>query len=151
MDQKSDLARLREWLGTYPGYDLSANMLVDYLDSIPGSKSLRPGGLVEISRNEDILGNVTVSNQYNFGLYIAVAKSPGDGASAAYNADWVLDFQRWVQQQSITHRAPTFGNIDQQQERIKAQNGELHDTYQDGVGLYIVALSAEFKEKYEVI
>ncbi|OUP22968.1 hypothetical protein [Gemmiger sp. An194] len=151
MDQKSDLDRLREWLGTYPGYDLAANMLVDYLDSIPGSKSLRPGGLVEISRNEDILGNVTVSNQYNFGLYIAVAKSPGDGASAAYNADWVLDFQRWVQQQSITHRAPTFGNIDQQQERIKAQNGELYDTDQDGVGLYIVALSAEFKEKYEVI
>ena len=106
MDQKSDLDRLREWLGTYPEYDLAANMLVDYLDSIPGSKSLRPGGLVEISRNEDILGNVTVSNQYNFGLYIAVAKSPGDGAGAAYNADWVLDFQRWVQQQSITHRAP---------------------------------------------
>ena len=151
MDQKSDLDRLREWLGTYPGYDLAVNMLVDYLDSIPGSKSLRPGGLVEISRNEDILGNVTVSNQYNFGLYIAVSKSPGDGAGAAYNADWVLDFQRWVQQQSITHMAPTFGNIDQQQERIKAQNGELYDTDQDGVGLYIVALSAEFKEKYEVI
>lgn len=151
MDQKSDLDRLREWLGTYPGYDLAANMLVDYLDSIPGSKSLRPGGLVEISRNEDILGNVTVSNQYNFGLYIAVEKIPGDGAGAAYNADWVLDFQRWVQSQSVAHLAPTFGNVEQKQERIKAQNGELYDTDQDGVGLYIVALSAEFKEKYEVI
>lgn len=151
MDEKSDLERLREWLGAYPGYDLSANMLVDYLDNIPGRKSLRPGGLVEISRNEDILGNVTVINQYNFGLYIAVEKAPGDGEGAAYNADWVLDFQRWVQQQSVLHTAPTFGNIDQQQERIKAQNGELYDTDQDGVGLYIVALSVEFKQRYEVI
>lgn len=151
MNQKSDLDRLREWLGTYPGYDLAANMLVDYLDSIPGSKSLRPAGLVEVSRSEDILGNVTVSNQYNFGLYIAVEKSPGDGTGAAYNAGWVLDFQRWVQQQSISRAAPTFGNIDQQQERIKAQNGELYDAVQEGVGLYVVALSVEFKEKYEVI
>ena len=98
-----------------------------------------------------ILVNVTVSNQYNFGLYIAVEKIPGDGAGAAYNADWVLDFQRWVQSQSVAHLAPTFGNVEQKQERIKAQNGELYDTDQDGVGLYIVALSAEFKEKYEVI
>ena len=84
MERENDLTRLREWLATYPGYDLRGNMMVDWLDKIPGSKSLRPGGLVEVSRAEDILGNVTISNQYNFGLYIAVEKAPGDGEGAAY-------------------------------------------------------------------
>ena len=93
---------------------MRGNMMVDWLDEIPGSKSLRPGGLVEVSRTEDILGNITVSNQYNFGLYIAVEKAPGDGEGAAYNAAWVLDLQRWVQAQSAAHLAPTFGNIDHQ-------------------------------------
>ena len=124
--------------------------MVDWLDKIPGSKSLRPGGLVEVSRAEDILGNVTISNQYNFGLYIAVEKAPGDGEGAAYNASWVLDFQRWVQAQSVAHMAPTFGNIDQLQETVKAQNGELYDTNEEGVGLYVIALSVSFKERYEV-
>lgn len=150
MERESVLARLREWLATYPGYDLRGNMMVDWLDKIPGSKSLRPGGLVEVSRAEDILGNVTVSNQYNFGLYIAVEKAPGDGEGAAYNASWVLDFQRWVQAQSVAHMAPTFGNIDQLQETVKAQNGELYDTNEEGVGLYVIALSVSFKERYEV-
>ena len=125
-------------------------MMVDWLNKIPGSKSLRPGGLVEVSRAEDILGNVTISNQYNFGLYIAVEKAPGDGEGAAYNASWVLDFQRWVQAQSVAHMAPTFGNIDQLQETVKAQNGELYDTNEEGVGLYVIALSVSFKERYEV-
>ena len=151
MDQQNDLQRIRSWLATYPGYDLSNNMMVDWLDKIPGSKSLRPGGLVETSRTEDILGNVTASNQYNFGLYIAVEKAPGDGVGAEYNAQWVLDFQRWVQQQSSTHLAPTFGNTDRNQEIIKAQNGELYDTSDEGIGLYVVALSAKFKTRYEVM
>ena len=129
---------------------MRGNMMVDWLDKIPGSKSLRPGGLVEVSRAEDILGNVTISNQYNFGLYIAVEKAPGDGEGAAYNASWVLDFQRWVQAQSVAHMAPTFGNIDQLQETVKAQNGELYDTNEEGVGLYVIALSVSFKERYEV-
>lgn len=151
MDQKSDLDRLREWLGTYPKYDLSTNMAVDYLDNIPGNKSLRPQGVVEISRTEDILGNVETRNQYNIGLYVAVEKTPGDIGISQFNADWVLDFQRWVQQQSITHMAPTFGNVDQRQEQIKAQNGELYDSVIEGIGWYVVALSVEFKRRYEVI
>lgn len=150
MDREKDLDRLREWLATYPGYDLSSNMMVDWLDKTPGSKSLRPSGLVEVSRTEDILGNTTVSNQYNFGLCIAVERVPGDGEGAAYNAAWVLDLQRWVQAQSAARLAPTFGNIDQRQEIIKAQKGKLCNTDQEGVGLYVIALSVSFKERYEV-
>lgn len=148
---KSDLDRLREWLGTYPGYDLKGNMLVDYLDKVPGAKSLSPGGLEEISRAENIWGETTVQSRYNFGLYITVEKAPGDDVGAAYNADWVLDFQKWVQAQSVSGLTPTFGNIEQSKEQMKAENGALYETDQEGVGVYVVALSVEFKTKYEVI
>ena len=151
MDKDTDLERLRAWLATYPGYDILDNMLVDYIDEIPGAASLMPAGLVEIGRTEDILGNVTVRNQYNFGLYLALEKSPGDDIASAYNAGWVLDFQRWVQAQSVTRAAPTFGNIDQRRETIKAQNGALLDTGKEGVAVYVVQLSAEFSTFYEVI
>ena len=76
MDKDTDLERLRAWLATYPGYDILGNMLVDYIDEIPGAASLMPAGLVEINRTEDILGNITAQNQYNFGLYLALEKSP---------------------------------------------------------------------------
>ena len=151
MDKDTDLERLRVWLATYPGYDILDNMLVDYINEIPGAASLMPAGLVEINRTEDILGNVTVRNQYNFGLYLALEKSPGDDIASAYNAGWVLDFQRWVQAQSVTRAAPTFGNIDQRGETIKAQNGALLDTGKEGVAVYVVQLSAEFSTFYEVI
>lgn len=151
MDKDTDLERLRAWLATYPGYDILDNMLVDYINEIPGAASLMPAGLTEISRTEDILGNVTVRNQYNFGLYLALEKSPGDDIASAYNAGWVLDFQRWVQAQSVTRAAPTFGNIDQRRETIKAQNGALLDTGKEGVAVYVVQLSAEFSTFYEVI
>lgn len=151
MDKDTDLERLRAWLATYPGYDILHNMLVDYINEIPGAASLMPAGLTEISRTEDILGNVTVRNQYNFGLYLALEKSPGDDIASAYNAGWVLDFQRWVQAQSVAHAAPTFGNIDQRGETIKAQNGALLDTGKEGVAVYVVQLSAEFSTFYEVI
>ena len=151
MDKDTDLERLRVWLATYPGYDILDNMLVDYINEIPGAASLMPAGLTEISRTEDILGNVTVRNQYNFGLYLALEKSPGDDIASAYNAGWVLDFQRWVQAQSVAHAAPTFGNIDQRDEAIKAQNGALLDTGKEGVAVYVVQLSAEFSTFYEVI
>lgn len=151
MEKDTDLERLRAWLASYPGYNILDNMLVDYINEIPGAASLMPAGLVEISRTEDILGNVTVRNQYNFGLYLALEKSPGDDIASAYNAGWVLDFQRWVQAQSVTRAAPTFGNIDQRRETIKAQNGALLDTGKEGVAVYVVQLSAEFSTFYEVI
>ena len=63
----------------------------------------------------------------------------------------MLDFQRWVQAQSVTRAAPTFGNIDVRRETIKAQNGALLDTGKEGVAVYVVQLSAEFSTFYEVI
>ena len=42
---------------------------MDYTDQIPNQGFVFPQGLVEVERREDILGNVTLTDRYNFGLY----------------------------------------------------------------------------------
>lgn len=62
-----------------------------------------------------------------------------------YNASWVMDFQRWVQKQSVLGLAPVFGDSPAD-ERIIAQNGVLLDADQDGtVGIYMVQITATYK------
>jgi len=60
---------VRKWLGTFPDFDILSEFQVDYTDTAPANAGLFPAGLVEVSRAEDVLGNVTVVNQYNFGIY----------------------------------------------------------------------------------
>lgn len=50
-----------------------------------------------------------------------------------------MDFQDWVQAQSITGKAPVFGD-DRQQEAVKAQNGTLYGADQDGTAAYSVQM-----------
>ena len=105
---------------------------------------------MEISRSEDILGNVTVRNQYNFGLHFVPPKAPGDDVGATINADWLMDFQRWVQEQSVRGIAPS-GNHEPHRESLKAQTVCVYDADGGGAAVYMVTLSAEFTMKYEVI
>lgn len=142
------LDTLREWLKTYPDFDILDNFNVDYTDKLPGSAGVFPDGLVEIKRSRDIMGNVTVTNQCNFGLYCVFAKSPGDDVGASVNADWVSDFQQWVQEQSVMRLAPTFGD-DANRERITAQNGVLYAADEEGTAVYMVRLSIQFVKKYK--
>lgn len=143
------LELMREWLKSYPGAERLADFQVDYTDQVPGTAGLFPAGLVEIKRKTDICGNTTVTSQYNFAVYCVFAKSPGDDMGATINADWVMDFQTWVQTQSVQHKAPAFGD-DLYRETIKAQNGALFDTSEEGVAIYMVQLSVEFIKKFEV-
>lgn len=142
------LEKIREWIATYPGYDILASFQVDYTDQIPNNGGIFSSGLVEISRKKDIVGNITVVNQYNFGLYYTFFKSPGDDAGASVNADWVMGFQEWVQEQSITGKAPTFGDR-ARDERIIAQNGMLYDSDKEGTALYSVQLSVQFTKFFK--
>lgn len=146
----TDLEKIREWIATYPGTDRLQSLKVDYYETVPDNGSIAPSGLVEISRAEDILGNVTVQNQYNFGLYYALAKAPGDDEGAAENADWIMGLQNWVQEQSIRHLAPTFGD-EPQKEAVKAQNGGIVAADEEGTAVYMVQLSVNFTKIYEVI
>lgn len=145
----TDLERLKNWIATYPGYDILGSFQVDYTDRIPSNGGIFPSGLVEISRTEDILGNTTVQNQYNFGLYYVFLKDPGDDAGAQINADWIMDFQMWVQEQSVRRLAPTFGD-EPRTEKIQAQNGVLYAADEEGTATYMVQLSVNFTKKYEV-
>lgn len=146
----SDIERIRKWIEKFPDHQKLNGFQVDYTDVVPNNGGIFPSGLVEISREEDIIGNVTVRNQYNFGLYYVFTKSPGDDEGAAINADWVMDFQRWVQEQSIRKLAPTFGDVPED-EQIQAQNGVLYDAEEEGTATYMVQLSVNFTKIYEVI
>ena len=139
----SDIEKIREWIATYPEHKKLSGFQVDYTDAIPNNAGIFPSGLVEISRMKDITGDVTVENQYNFGLYYVFPKAPGDDVGATINADWVMDFQKWVQEQSIRNLAPAFGD-DPSTERIQAQNGVLYDADEEGTATYMVQLSVNF-------
>lgn len=145
----SDLERIRKWVASYPGAERMRDLKVDYFSQNPDNGSIDPSGVVEVSRSEDILGNVTVENQYNFALYFVFLKDPGDDQGATDNATWLMDFQRWVQEQSIRKLVPTFGD-EPAQETVKAQNGALYAADEEGSAIYTVQLSINFIKNYEV-
>ena len=141
------IEKIRDFVKRYPGADIFRDFHVDYTDQIPCNGGVFPSGLVEISRRRDILGNTTVMNQYNFGLYYVFEKSPGDDVGAAENADWVMDFQEWVQKQSISGNAPIFGD-EPNSETITAQNGVLYGADEEGTAMYMVQLTVQFKKYF---
>lgn len=143
------LEQVRNWLATYPGYDILGQFQVDYTDQVPGFGGVFPSGLVEVERRKDVFGNVTVTNQFNFGIYVVFEKAPGDDIGATINADWIMDFQLWAQEQSVLGLTPAFGDVPHL-ERINAQNGVLYDAGDKGVATYMVQLSIQFIKKFEV-
>lgn len=145
MPAQTDLERVITWLKTYPDNSVMSKYSVDFTDKVPSNGGIFPSGLQEISRREDIVGNITVANQYNFGLYYVLPKPLDDDATSTDNAEWLMEFQRWVQEQSLSHAAPTFGNVDIGKETIKAQNGVLYSQGDEGTAIYMVQLAAQFK------
>lgn len=145
----TDLDKIRDWLKTYPGAAPVRELKVDYYSPNPDNGSIDPSGLIEVSRTTDIMGNVTVENQYNFALYFVLLKSPDDDTGATDNAALLMDLQRWVQDQSVCRLAPTFGD-DPDTETIKAQNGALYAANEEGVAVYTVQLSVNFIKYFEV-
>lgn len=151
MNNKSDkkdsaLEKVRCWLKGYK--NIPQEFAIDYTSKIPGNIGLFPGGLVEVERIKDIRGNVRLVNQYNFAIYCVFPFTPGIDESATANAEWVIDFQNWVQKQSIMGLAPTFGNYQEENEIFTAQNGAQYELDEEGTtALYVVLLSAQFQEK----
>ena len=143
------LEKIIAWVATYPNFDVLGQFRVDYTDQIPSNGAIFPSGLMEISRTSDIVGNAKVVNQYNFGVYCVFAKPEDDDIQSKINADWVMDFQEWVQEQSARRLAPVFGDVPQA-ENIKAQNGMLYSVEGEGTATYMVQLSVQFNKIYEV-
>lgn len=143
----TSLEKIKDFIGRFEGYKILENFTVDYTSNVPAHGAIFPNGLVEVSRKSDILGNVTAINQYNFGLYYTFEKSPGDDPAATENADWIMEFQEWIQEQSCTGKAPIFGDVPSA-EKITAQNGTIYEAETDGVAIYMVQLSVSFVKKY---
>lgn len=142
------LDTIQNWVKTFPQFDVLSAFSVDYTAAEPANGGLLPSGLVEISRVSDILGNVTVTNQYNFTLYFVFLKAPGDDVGAEENAQWLMNFQDWVQEQSVTGEAPVFGDRPRS-EIIRAQNGVLLEADNEGTAVYTVNLSVQFMKNYK--
>lgn len=142
------LDKIRTWLATFEAFDLLGSFKVDFTDQVPANGGIFPSGLVEVDRRRDIFGSTTITNQYNFGLYYVFEKAPGDDIGAKINADWVMDFQEWVQMQSISGAAPIFGD-DPAREKIMAQNGVLYEATEEGTATYMVQLSVQFIKEFK--
>ena len=140
------LETIRKWVKPYPGHNILSDFSVDYTDQIPGNGGIFPAGLIEVSRTEDVTGDTMVQNQYNFGLYYVFEKSPGDDEGAEVNADWIMDFQEWVQEQSLTGSVPQFGD---RTTAVTAQNGALYAAEAEGTATYMVQLSVSFEKFFQ--
>lgn len=137
------LDTMREFVQSYPDYDILSRLDIDYTDKVPNSGGLFPSGMVEVSRRSDLLGNVTVTNQLNFALYTTLEKWEG----SLDNAEWQLGFQQWVQAQSALGLAPTFGD-EPRTETITAQNGQLYSADEEGTALYVIQINVTFVRNY---
>ena len=128
----SALDKLQAWLSTYPHWEsCTANICV------------LPKGMEEISRREDVLGNVFVGCRYYATVFWEMTGQGDDGE----NAERLLDFQHWVQGQNAKGLAPRFGDMPAR-ERIRAEKGGLTPGAQ--IVTYTLTLIADFMKVYEV-
>lgn len=128
------LENMKVWLQTFPQWE--GNIQVDYLEAVPGNTGLYPKGITELSRREDVLGNVKVRCRSTFLL-----RKTADGTEE--NARWLLAFQQWVMEQNRLGLTPKFGD-EPKIERLLAADGRLENHAQVGSSLYTVQLQAEF-------
>ena len=135
----TELDLLTVWLRTFPLWE--ADIQVDLTDAVPGSTGLFPKGLQELSRREDVLGNLTVCYRWSFLLRRSAA---GNGEE---NARWLMELQKWAAQQSRLGLAPRFGDIPQQ-ERLRICEGSLVSRQQVGTGSYTALLTADFTKYF---
>lgn len=136
------LETMTGWLKTFPLWD-GETLYIDCLDGVPGNAGLYPEGLEEVARRTDVLGNVTVENRLHFVLYRVTHGQQDNPRCSA----WLLEFQKWVQQQSAAGLTPKFGDVPER-ERIWAEAGKLKSANQTGTARYTVNLTVQFVKKY---
>ena len=116
-------------------------LYVDFADAVPGNMGLFPKGLEEISRREDVLGNLVVRFRWSFQLHRIAGKAP------QADARWLMDFQQWVAQQSLMGHCPIFGD-DPKTEQMRACEGRLVGRNPGGSTGYTVLLTVDFTKNY---
>ena len=134
------LETITGWLRTFPGWE--GDLQLDDMDVLPGSNGLYPRGMTELSRREDVLGNLQI--RYSWGFLLRRTDADREAA-----ARWLLQLQDWIARQDALGLTPQFGDEPATQ-RIRAFDGRLHSRQQVGTALYTVGLTVEFTKNYEV-
>ena len=130
----TELEKLEAWLKTFPLWD--GTLSIDVTDAVPGGMGVYPKGLQELSRREDVLGNLTVCYRWSFTLH------RNHGAQTRENAHWLMQLQTWAAQQCRQGLAPQFGDVPTQ-ERLRICEGSLVRRAEGGSG-YTALLTADF-------
>ena len=134
----SHTEKMIRWLRSYPMWE-DVQLDVDHTDVQPPSAGLYPKGVQVLARKEDIQGNCALHCRQSFLLQ----KKVFGQHNCPENADWLLDFQNWVQRQSALGLAPRFGDMSEK-EHICAQNGMCKSVAQTGTSLYTVEITAQY-------
>ena len=58
-----------------------------------------------------------------------------------------MDFQTWIQEQSVRGLAPVFGDVPQA-EKITAGNGEIYSASDEGWALYVIRIQVSFTKQF---
>ena len=130
---------LHNWLSDCPY--ISAPVTVEYLEEKPGAVALFIEDTREISRRQDVVGNVWITCRSRFSLLRRVPRLSEDGGCA----QWLLDLQGWIQKKSIR------GEISQPyitHMQAAMSDGRLQEDTADGMGIYKVSLDVEYVKTY---
>ena len=130
----SELENLQNWLKTFPLWD--GSLTVDETEAIPGGMGIYPKGLQELSRRENVLGDLTVRYRWSFLL------QRNQGAQTEENARWLMQLQKWAANQCRLGLAPRFGDVPAE-ERLRICEGTLTQRKNGGSG-YTALLTADF-------
>lgn len=141
------LEKMKKIVSDYPGADILKDFRIDYTDQIPATAGLFPAGLIELRRRQDILGNIEIENRLNFALYLILPKSGDDDVLNTINAEWIINFQEYIQDLNFTKNFPPFGDY-HNSETISATDGRLYDSTDEGLGLYAIQISVQYQKRY---
>lgn len=125
------MEELKKFLMGFPGWG-EAHLQIDTTSPQPGSCGLFPLGTEEISRREDVLGNVTVGLRQTYALRRVAPR--GEEAAAFMEA-----LSRWIPEQP----APQLGV----HTRIRGEKGRLLSVSQTGAATYELRIIAEFEKE----
>ncbi len=122
---------LKAWIMGFPQWG-EAELRIDTTDAEPVSCGLFPLGCEELSRKEDVLGNVRQRLRQTFALRRVAQRQE---AAAA----WLLEFAQWVRLQSPPHIG--------ENTRIRAEKGRLLSVTQTGTATYEVKIILEYDKE----
>lgn len=112
---------------TYPGIDTGSQISVlPFQPNVTQGQGISYTGLGTPIIGRDVLGNTTITYRANFVLDIL--RQLIDPISNEEITEFIIEFERWVIEQSIAGHAPRFGNDIDYQETMWAQGGILYMT-----------------------